>query len=733
MINELQNAINESLKKSREISQQNDIHDKKNTVENKSHSNKPQVNGILNGVQSEEENQEPLKNVAYLKRELKYSPLLTPVIKKRKIGPKSKVKQRNITEIVSYEPLSLIRCVLNVINKQNVPDYSSETCEKRIDYKIEPVCLHCDEVFSDLNSLARHESKKHIRINLFDRVDDEFLWKPSRENSSVRNKWFEGKEVQIKEEKESDDENDNQTLLVPFQPSNVSDVQDAIVLVNGKPEVNGISLSDLPKEERRALYKTVMMSGLKRKFCQLCRFIFKDNWAIELHYFTSACHYTCRYCGVRFNKQRQIFDEHVQEHIRLGHPISKKIFQSRKKNDPIPKIVHESLVCEESEYEAAIKPKERIVKPIKMKSLFEKTGMINNITIKKEPEFTTSNLPTDPKNQNQAYFCRKCYKVFYVLDEFNIHVTSCTGSGINTTIKVENIRSYNRVKQERSYNHFNKHIKKEDAKISARQSSSRPGYSSSGRPLRSCVKGTSYSDTFDLDVDSDSSPSYSNSPLGGYQCTLCSSVFPTVQSRNSHMRIHKANMAQLHSVSQRSHAIFKNKPTNLAKQAVKNLLKTENHLNYGNVYVKQEPLEPEVQIHESGSTRNVPPSIGNVSITPIPGSSNKTKPLNPDIMKLVQNNPNITIRSMNNTPPKTVSVNSFGRNVTQIKTEPDNPLDDGRSYRCSSCSKTFANKSDLYFHKKNQCGGSRYPCPFCKKRFGTESAYSSHIFYSHPE
>lgn len=136
--------------------------------------------------------------------------------------------------------------------------------------------------------------------------------------------------------------------------------------------------------------------------------------------------------------------------------------------------------------------------------------------------------------------------------------------------------------------------------------------------------------------------------------------------------------------------------------------------SYSDLNVKQEPLEPIVEIDES--PHGFPSSIGSVSITPIPKSQ-----INPNIMKLVQNNPHLTIKSMS------------GSNFASSPSSSGGIADLERSYKCANCSRTFQNKSHLYFHKKNQCGGSKYPCPFCKKRFGTESAYSSHIFYSHPE
>lgn len=203
-------------------------------------------------------------------------------------------------------------------------------------------------------------------------------------------------------------------------------------------------------------------------------------------------------------------------------------------------------------------------------------------------------------------------------------------------------------------------------------------------------------------------------------------MFPSVQSRNSHMRIHKANMTPV-------------MPTQNHKFALpKQVIQRNNQEMYQNIVVKQEPnsMEPEVQLYEPEQKQQA-----NISIIP---NRKSQKPLNPDIMRLVQNNPSISIRTMENrssTPPapapvqrRVVNLNNSAPAAT-LAPSPNmvSSEDSGKIYKCSSCSKPFNNKSNLYFHKKNQCGGSRYPCPFCKKRFGTESDYSSHIYYSHPE
>lgn len=105
--------------------------------------------------------------------------------------------------------------------------------------------------------------------------------------------------------------------------------------------VNGIPLIEVPKEERRTMYKSLVVNGIKKKFCPLCRYTFKDNWAIESHYLSTACHYTCRFCGLRYNKQRTEFDDHVKEHILAGDKHTTHIFES-KKNQTAPKIISTS-------------------------------------------------------------------------------------------------------------------------------------------------------------------------------------------------------------------------------------------------------------------------------------------------------------------------------------------------------------------------------------------------------
>lgn len=296
--------------------------------------------------------------------------------------------------------------------------------------------------------------------------------------------------------------------------------------------------------------------------------------------------------------------------------------------------------------------------------------------------------------------------MFFKLDEFNTHVSSCSGTqsqaSYNSNTTVSHLKNNSSSSSQHSVSNTSVNSDTEN-------------YSLAGRPIRHCVKevGT-YKD--ELDIDKAIERYNKSGPVKsgrGYECGLCNSAFPTVHSRNSHMRVHKNE-------DYKRHNYVNNQTNNLANQIAEHVEEEiPTFSNYiSDAQIKQEPLEPIVEINEN--PHNFPSSIGSVSITPIP------KPgVNPNIMKLVQNNPHLTIKSMSN--------NSHSHSTPAGNLPNFSGMEADKTYKCANCAKTFGNKSHLYFHKKNQCGGSKYPCPFCKKRFGTEAAYSSHIFYSHPE
>lgn len=408
---------------------------------------------------------------------------LQPTAKKRRfVGPMSRVKQRKeyyfklLQEeefkqrlVMAYKPLSLMQCVLNFINSQNVPNYScasydnvmiydhtiplnslTDIIESSHDLKEENVCRYCNSFLRDIKELAVHEST-HMRIALGEKIDKARIWNQSENDSEVRNKWFNAitnesnekdniKNEDINEEqcsetpsKTFDDSSGHVNVLNPedieFKDSDETvrenpklskygdstGIKGEVVLIDTKATVNGVRLENISKEDRRFLYTSVAVNGIKRKFCPLCRYTFKDNWAIESHYFSTACHYTCRFCGIRFNKQRNEFDNHIKRHIMNGDLHTTKIFASRK-FQAIPKVIKNNKV----KSVAPTNTRTAKLKTLKVKTLVERGPPI--IEIKQEPDVE---LQT-PKSQ--AYFCRKCYQVFFKLDEFNTHVVNCKGS-----------------------------------------------------------------------------------------------------------------------------------------------------------------------------------------------------------------------------------------------------------------------------------------------------------------
>ncbi|XP_044756258.1 uncharacterized protein LOC123314898 [Coccinella septempunctata] len=629
-----------------------------------------------------------------------------------------------------YNSISLLKLCLNVINKENIPEYEAEHQTAEL---IEPTCNYCGQDFRNRKLLALHEVE-HLNVELGEKVDIPSLWHESRDDADIRNKWLTSEDDLIEEENymenetmgdvvEMEEEEEEESLLIPVGSSEQRDGQNyeetrEVTLIDGKPFVDGLPLSDYAKEERRAFYHSMRVGGVNKRFCPLCRYSFKDNWAIESHYFSMACYYTCRYCGMRFNKQRNRFDEHVETHVQNKDEYSTKVFAASKSNNIVPKVLYPKKRY--SGREQIMDP--ILPQPIEIKhfTIQNKKGTTPEIKVKQEPMDYTENQSlisclssqqnqpqlqtSQSKTGNQAYFCRKCYKVFFKLDEFNIHSKNC------------------------DYNQFANNSMLGSYLTSGNKPNGEPtSISNSGRPIRSCAKEAGpYRDEVYIPehiLKDQVQSSSSSSSQGPFVCYICNTPFPTVYSRNSHMRIHKSeNMIPPPSANQLIQPKLPSYPEPYHQQSVAHLAE-----------VKQEPMdfEPEVEIHEpvqENFTTNLSPAV---SITPISKKPNQKLQINPSVMKLVQNNPQLSIRNRESSPQQTQQHNfQMQQHIQQMLA---GTPDTDRTYKCSSCWESFANKSHLYFHKKNQCEGSKYPCPFCKKRFGTEAAYSSHIFYSHPE
>lgn len=164
-------------------------------------------------------------------------------------------------------------------------------------------------------------------------------------------------------------------------------------------------------------------------FFNVFRYSFKDNWAIESHYFSSACYYTCKYCGMRFNKQRHRFDEHIQEHASRGDPIVlDKIYAPSKVNNYMPKVIMPDKAKRQGLIPIRPHPQsERMYSPVPSqppasgtRSIYVRKSLQPNL--KEEPSSPTGQvtpkteiITSQSKTGNQAYFCRKCYKVLLLL------------------------------------------------------------------------------------------------------------------------------------------------------------------------------------------------------------------------------------------------------------------------------------------------------------------------------
>ncbi|ENN76040.1 hypothetical protein YQE_07413, partial [Dendroctonus ponderosae] len=627
----------------------------------------------------------------------------------------------------TFEPLSLMELTVAYFNERNVPNYEAIYC-KRI--PSHPTCKICHIIFKNSKLLAVHETT-HMEVDIDERIDQPKPWPNEHPFAKIRNKWltnFDEVVYDADEEAETNQETvvraeEDATLLVEDTGKTLdASKNDEVVLVGMKPMVNGIYLGDYTKEERKAFYQCMRIGGQTKRFCALCRYCFKDNWAIESHYFSFACFYTCRYCGMRFNKQRHRLEDYSSP-------------------------------------------------PVIMKGGFDQRNKQSNATQTSSPNLNSLvKVKEEPKDL-----------VFFKLDEFNAHSKNCDynsyAPGFGPTMKPgmpgpsSKPNPQVKVKQEPGT----------EPKING-------DMSTAGRPVRNCARDIGpYKDEVYIpkQILNETVPG----PPQSFICHICGTPFPTIYSRNSHMRIHKGEpqggaanggpnpqmIMQQNILKQRlqQQQTFQMQKAALQQQQIqqKQMLRQkqiqqrvqqqqqQNYSQYEEIRVKEEPVdsfEPMVEIHEGHERSPSPPSLpreiggGAVSLTPII----KKPALNPNILKLVENNPNISLvtKRASSSPVQ----RSHGGNIIKnaggyqgpyapanqpnsgpaanfITVAPNLMLNDDKSYKCSSCWEAFSNKSHLYFHKKNQCEGSRFPCPFCKKRFGTEAAYSSHIFYSHPE
>lgn len=417
--------------------------------------------------------------------------------------------------------MSLLQLALNVINKENVPDYEPYDFIRVVVY---PKCNYCPKTFPNLKLLAIHETV-HMDVEMGEKIDNPVPWHHSRENADIRNKWLNYFDENGYEDDDIIIDVVSNDLLIPMdmkEEKTGPTGEEQIVLEGTQPMVNGIYLGDYTKEERKSFYQSMRIQGVNKKFCHLCRYCFKDNWAIESHYFSSACYYTCRYCGMRFNKQRHRFNEHVEEHKTQNHEVSDKIFAASKLSNVVPKVINPQKVRKvvvtehDPPQPIQIQPNTQpsppmqynaAMQPIKIRNVMERRTLQPNLQIKEEPQEPKEIITSQSKTGNQAYFCRKCYKVFFKLDEFNVHSKNC---------------DYNQFPQMRNmaakpvY-----HSKNGEVPVPT---------SPAGRPIRNCAKEIGpYKDEAYL-PDSVLKEPKTNTPQS-FVCFICNTPFPTIYSR----------------------------------------------------------------------------------------------------------------------------------------------------------------------------------------------------------
>lgn len=121
---------------------------------------------------------------------------------------------------------------------------------------------------------------------------------------------------------------------------------------------------------------------------------------------------------MRFNKQRNRFEEHVEMHLKNNDEYSTKVFAASKNNNIVPKVLYPK-----KRYSGREQPIEPILpQPIEIKNftLQNKKSQQSDIKVKQEPaEYCESESPisfsstqqpqfqtSQSKTGNQAYFCR---------------------------------------------------------------------------------------------------------------------------------------------------------------------------------------------------------------------------------------------------------------------------------------------------------------------------------------
>lgn len=158
------------------------------------------------------------------------------------------------------------------------------------------------------------------------------------------------------------------------------------------------------------------------------------------------------------------------------------MFAPRKWNTTYPRVINETKLKPRPPPKIRQPPVK--VKSVDMKHLLERRSLQPNLRAKSDLQNDSQpqqqQQPSAPSNQ--AYFCRKCYQVFFMLDEFNKHVTNCKGQPQN------NVQNNHYANRGGVSIRNNKNGNSSSVSNVMTNSSDNESYTATGRPMRHCVK-----------------------------------------------------------------------------------------------------------------------------------------------------------------------------------------------------------------------------------------------------
>ncbi|XP_044734869.1 uncharacterized protein LOC123297322 [Chrysoperla carnea] len=664
-------------------------------------------------------------------------------------------------KLESINPLAPEICI-TLKKTEETKNSNSNGLDIRLEYP-QNRCRYCFKDFCDIQQLALHEGSCHIQVFVGARIDSDF-WRDYEENMDIRNKWLERRNdydfsstLQIKEElfSDEDEEEEEDDIPEPIQVEvevNINEEDDPMEDINGEAEmvdyedrnmtyedtsyterpyeerpqeqeaesyemeplnvdegkVGDVPFHSLSKKERFQYYKIVYESGLKRRECPFCRRSFKDGWSVDDHILKNRCRFICPFCHTYFQKEEHdTFYRHLDEH--KHEPNYHKHTARWKKNIIRSQQLFRSQQMQQM-YQRSVK-----IEPIKMKYLLERQNNSPPMN-KPEQQRPMAMIPphllglqmsggSDSGNSQdvkrvakpyRSYYCRNCYKIFYQEHDLNLHYPKCCEENPATEIGPPN-----------------------------------------GLDMNSDTPSKTEFVPF-----TESSSEASPAPKQVFRCGFCPAVFYNSNARNSHMRVHKEKLykkkppmmvmgGQQHSQQQHYQQLpqLQPKPAQAAPPRVmdENLARLASNPH---ITIKPSNVKKSSQPQEDNSSAAYPRMLQHlvepVMVTERSFQCNPCGTSHPSQKALYEHK---------RTCPETLAQNAGYLTL---------PLagNDRRKFRCTQCNRRFNSKGNLMFHRKScqgrgasasSGGGQVFECPFCKRKFATESQYTTHILYNHPE